>query len=287
MKELFKEVKSEFYLNRYLKFVSHFQNKEIGVGIYVENHHILPRKIYPEYIKEKWNQVDLPYRAHYLAHYMLAKAIGGSMWAAFNSMNNKNRNKLSKLSSILYEVGKENAKIRHAEFLRFIDPETGLTNAQNSSRKAAETMKTTILENGLTIAQECARKAAETMKTTILENGLTIYENSSYKISKSRNTIQENGLTLAQNAGSKISETKKKNGSAKGARNQAALIIHIFNAEDKLMFISKGNFADVCKENSLPIKRLANSYKNMTKVKNGEFDGWYAIKIGKVTDFKD
>lgn len=78
-------------------------------------------------------------------------------------------------------------------------------------------------------------------------------------------------------------ETRKKKSIARqGNKNPKALLIHIFDANDNLMFVSDGNFADVCKINDLPGKKLHQTYKNNTKIlykkRDGrpEFNGWYA-----------
>ena len=55
-----------------------------------ENHHILPRKLFPEYVNlniNSWNSASLPKRNHIIAHYILAKAIKvQATLAAFNMM---------------------------------------------------------------------------------------------------------------------------------------------------------------------------------------------------------
>lgn len=96
-KELSSISSNKHYLHRYIKFINLFDNyTESG-----ERHHILPASIFPDYAKIKLNIVKLPLRAHYLAHYMLAKAIGNKMWFAFNMMSRiKNR---IKFNSKLYE----------------------------------------------------------------------------------------------------------------------------------------------------------------------------------------
>jgi len=108
-----KKIKSELYLKRYIKFINYYIENNTNENY--EKHHILPRKLFPEYIKSEWNLVKLPYRAHYLAHYMLAKIFGSSMWYAFNSMNNKNYKKISHINSTLYSKGKKESSILLSE----------------------------------------------------------------------------------------------------------------------------------------------------------------------------
>ncbi len=95
-------IKSEHYLDRYLKFMSSFKNQSKIKGI-TEEHHILPKSTdcFPEYQDLKlhpWNKINLPLKAHYIAHIMLAKAIGGKQWQALQLMG-----RLKNHSSITYK----------------------------------------------------------------------------------------------------------------------------------------------------------------------------------------
>ena len=86
-----KGIRSVVHLKRYLKLIGHFQLNKCEkiadhAGVY-EIHHILPRKVYPEYAKCDWNLIILPAKAHYLAHYLLFKAWRNKSCAfAFNQM---------------------------------------------------------------------------------------------------------------------------------------------------------------------------------------------------------
>ncbi|MFV3255094.1 hypothetical protein ACNI5P_28850, partial [Klebsiella pneumoniae] len=56
-----------------------------------ERHHILPKSIFPEYNDARTyplNIINLTPREHYIAHWILSKAIGGRMAHAFNMMAN-------------------------------------------------------------------------------------------------------------------------------------------------------------------------------------------------------
>jgi hypothetical protein len=95
------------YMNRYIKFINFYiNNKHLDNG-YTEKHHILPRSLFPELKSAKYNIVKLPYRAHYIAHWLLLKATNTpEMIAAFNGMCNRNKNKHYRQSSIIYSAGK-------------------------------------------------------------------------------------------------------------------------------------------------------------------------------------
>ena len=82
-------VKNHHYFNRYFKLIEYYVSEELKKSRHDNNesHHILPRAICPEFIKEKWNLVLLPAKAHYLAHYMLYRSIRHrSCVFAFNQM---------------------------------------------------------------------------------------------------------------------------------------------------------------------------------------------------------
>lgn len=95
---------NERYLNRYILFIDNckIKNKMLDTNsIYTEKHHILPKSDFPEYKDVSENIIILTGRQHFLAHWMLAKAISSSnMWFAFNQMRRLHKN------SILYEYGR-------------------------------------------------------------------------------------------------------------------------------------------------------------------------------------
>jgi hypothetical protein len=74
---------NQHYLNRYLKFIDALKNQSIDG--YSEKHHIIPRSMGGTDAKD--NLINLTGRQHYLAHWMLWKAYGGSMTRAFFMMS--------------------------------------------------------------------------------------------------------------------------------------------------------------------------------------------------------
>lgn len=83
---LIDSAKNEHYANRYIKFINDkIKQKRSRVKGH-HTHHILPRSIFPEYKKSKWNLVVLTPREHFLSHWMLSKSHGGSMIHAFYQM---------------------------------------------------------------------------------------------------------------------------------------------------------------------------------------------------------
>lgn len=85
----------------YDMLISRAQSREPLSG-YMETHHILPKALGG--LDDPSNLVKLTAREHYVAHLLLAKIYGGSMWFAVVRMSNF-RNKY--FNSRLYEVARK------------------------------------------------------------------------------------------------------------------------------------------------------------------------------------
>lgn len=108
------------YVNKYIKFI--YSRKNIKTK-YTQKHHVLPKGLYSNFSKlhlHDWNGVYLTYREHFIAHWMLAKALGGTMWIALNLMRKHNK------SSKLYEVAFKNMQKANSDIAkkRVISEET-------------------------------------------------------------------------------------------------------------------------------------------------------------------
>jgi len=84
-------IKSKLHFDRYIRFVDSYIKKDLVKPVpnrgEFELHHILPKNMFPEYEHETWNHTIMPLKAHYLAHYLLFKAIDHkSLVYAFNQM---------------------------------------------------------------------------------------------------------------------------------------------------------------------------------------------------------
>lgn len=86
-----KSARSTRHISRYVKLMDHYlknpcvKSKD-SPGMF-EHHHMLPRKMWPEYVNSSWNKVTLPTKAHYIAHYLLYKSFSHrSCVFAFNQM---------------------------------------------------------------------------------------------------------------------------------------------------------------------------------------------------------
>lgn len=78
---------NNIHMKRYVKIITYYMSIQDQLEEY-ETHHIYPTSLYPEFKDEKWNLVNLPIRAHYIVHWLLAKATNtNKMWFAFNMMS--------------------------------------------------------------------------------------------------------------------------------------------------------------------------------------------------------
>jgi len=124
-------VRDDRMLERYLKLIEHHvKNPHNGLG---EDHHILPVSLGGEY----YQKVRLSHRAHYVAHWMLHKAIGGKMTAAFHYMIHNKRYPDSRITSRVFAVlREENSKHLSESMMGENNPMYGI-----SQKPSAETRK--------------------------------------------------------------------------------------------------------------------------------------------------
>jgi hypothetical protein len=95
-------VKNQHHFNRYLRFIvsrpARSKPRKHFSGLH--GHHIVPKAVGGT--DDADNIVYLTYREHYLAHWMLAKALGDKMWYAFNVMASNGN-----INSTLYEQSRK------------------------------------------------------------------------------------------------------------------------------------------------------------------------------------
>jgi len=117
--ELFEALKlhSPFLDNKYTRWYMELVSKECN-DEYTEKHHILPRSMFPQYAKSKWNIVRLSGRKHFIAHMLLYKMVNkksleyGKMLAAAVRMKSFDDKKY--VNSYLYE----GARIGYSNYLK-------------------------------------------------------------------------------------------------------------------------------------------------------------------------
>jgi len=110
------KVRSRLHFDRYIQLISYYlvnhQTVKDSLPGTFEKHHILPRKIFPQYMCSKWNIVILPAKAHYLAHYLLFKACSDKSFVyAFNQMRRISKSNGVSNCRLYASVKKEFAEI--------------------------------------------------------------------------------------------------------------------------------------------------------------------------------
>ena len=97
-------------LIEYIEFISAMYEIKINKNEYVEKHHILPRSLFPDEIRNSNNIIKLLPHFHYKAHVLLAKIFEGKMLSAFHFMDIRTKDKFN-----FYE----NSKIYHDLRIKF------------------------------------------------------------------------------------------------------------------------------------------------------------------------
>lgn len=200
-------------LKRYVRFIEHCRTQDTSQFEETEDHHILPQSIYPEYSNFKeypWNRVTLSHRQHFIAHWMLARALGGGMSYAFWKMANTNGQKGKGKIVVSSRVYAE-AKRRSIEFIKeyWNNPENvkrAMANRQESCirNRTYEKLSGSHKEyaqtpEGKVDYEERGRKAHET------KTKYNIYALAGKKLSAWCNEIDpETGLSNAQVRSSKV-----------------------------------------------------------------------------------
>lgn len=134
------KIKSELHLNRYKKLISSYSEQKIVKSKIhkgsIERHHILPKTLFPAFEKEKWNIINLPVKAHYIAHYLLFKSIDhNGLIYAFNQM--RRITKSTKPNCRLYKIVKES-------FAKIVSENNkGKTCSEEVNKRHSELMKDT------------------------------------------------------------------------------------------------------------------------------------------------
>lgn len=102
---------SDTHLNRYIKLIEFVQANPYSDDVITEDHHILPRSIFPEFenLKENpWNCIKLSLRHHFIAHWILSNTFikgkpRGCMKLGFWSMCFSSK---TRISSRVFELAR-------------------------------------------------------------------------------------------------------------------------------------------------------------------------------------
>jgi hypothetical protein len=110
---------NQFHLNRYIKFMSYCESSNSTLTFKGENHHILPKSLFPEYKNLRqngFNKIHLTYRQHYIAHVLLAKAFPDSNMTIAVFMMSKHAKKYKfKFNSKVFAAMKIQALVKIRE----------------------------------------------------------------------------------------------------------------------------------------------------------------------------
>lgn len=183
MFELLPEPKHQRYLIRYITLIKSMSTKEF-VG-YTEKHHILPKSMFPNLAKEKWNILSIPARVHFILHYLLWKAYRDrKTWNAFKFMISKNSHQKRYFNSKLYASLKEaNIKIPEDHKLKISNSLKGIKRSNETKLK----MKISNKENGKNSWKNRSSHSEETkLKMSLWQKGKPKPNNSGEKNGKSK-----------------------------------------------------------------------------------------------------
>ena len=122
-------VKSQHHYSRYQRFMDALKGQSIDG--YCEVHHIVPRSLGGSNDKE--NLISLTARQHYIAHWILARALGGSAARAFFMMSNFG--KYGKVNSTTYAIArKEYSGLVSEQMIGRILPPVSLETKEKQSK---------------------------------------------------------------------------------------------------------------------------------------------------------
>lgn len=154
------------YLERYYKFVIACGVKNTNLISGFHKHHILPKAkhFFPEYAsfaKYPWNCAKLTYEQHILAHWILAKAYGSTMWIAFDrmleSIDNTGNKVYSKETRLRYSFAMDKiSSWRKENFKGKGNPFYGKTHSDKSKK-----LMTMSAKNRPPISDEAKQKMAK------------------------------------------------------------------------------------------------------------------------------
>lgn len=142
-KEIFQTLSSitnnPHYVKRYVNFI--FSRKQEGATF--ELHHILPKSLWPDYKDlrmNKWNGIKLTPKEHFIAHHILAKALGNKMWIAFHSMCYRKKPDDIRITASVYDRLRLENLSHSADFARKTYGVDNVFQAEAIKTKIKETM---------------------------------------------------------------------------------------------------------------------------------------------------
>lgn len=289
---------SRWYLNIIFKAKSEkrkkLKKKDNPQYIYYENHHILPRSIFPQYINLKsnsWNGVLLTAREHFICHALVWKHYKSIKYTYGESKMGLAFNMLSKRRiyfSRLYSICKFNCL--DEEFIK----------QRTKSLKITLSKRTP--EEWAIVKQNISRET---------RNGINKVDIEKRKLSKQKERLTKQNMSDEEKAiiSKKISDkllnrpieekkktAKKMSNSRSGYKNYQTTTVAIFDHHQRLILISNNGVQYMRKKLNIPTDALRISYNKgqymyenkanrSFAIKNGRghMVGWYMIKLKTLT----
>jgi hypothetical protein len=181
----------------------------VCVDGYVERHHILPKALGGT--DDSSNIVALTAREHFIAHFLLAKMHGGSMWHAVTIMSKDGR-----INSRLFEIARKKLS------------EKMIGNSLTLGRKASDEER---LKMSLSRKGKAGRPVSEETKKklSVINSGKKLTEECKAKISAS-----QKGLKKPEGHGAKISASLKGKSRPNEVKQKISESIKAFYAAKRL-----------------------------------------------------
>lgn len=178
-------MKSQLQYSRYIKFIDSLKSQVVEG--YSEKHHIIPKSLGGTDSKD--NLIILTARQHYVAHWILARALGGSAARAFFMMSNFGR--YGKTNSKTYDIAREEYSKLASEQMqgRIMPPVSDATKEKQRQAKLGRKLspehieKVRLASTGRFVSEETKRKVSEAKKGK--SNGRTGYR----QLQETRNKI--------------------------------------------------------------------------------------------------
>ena len=191
-------IQSQHHYSRYQRFIGSLRGQ--SVDGYAEVHHIVPRSLGGS--NEADNLIRLTARQHYIAHWMLARALGGSASRAFFMMSNFG--KYGQVNSTTYQIARQEYADRVSEQLKSCPNIPAFTEQHREKLRQAKI--------GRRLSEQTRRKVGDAQR------GRTLSAETRKKISDAKKGIATRGTGWKHSQ-----ETRKKMTESQHARNLAWL----------------------------------------------------------------
>ena len=191
-------IQSQHHYNRYTRFIGSLRVR--SVDGYAEVHHIVPRSLGGS--DDADNLIRLTARQHFIAHWMLARAIGGSAARAFFMMSNFG--KYGRVNSTTYAMARQEYAEQVSQQLKQCPNVPLFTDAHREKLRQAKL--------GRKLSEETKRKVGEAQR------GRKLSEETRKRISESKKGKATRGCGWKHS-----DETRKKMTESQLARNQEFL----------------------------------------------------------------